>query len=50
MDFFKNFLVSPSLKVDNKYRLRLCNEKGWEYDSKSQWVFSYENKSAVEVR
>ncbi len=28
MDFFKNFLVRPSLEVDNKYRLRLCNEKG----------------------
>ena len=28
MDFFKNFLVRTSLKVDNKYRLRLCNDRG----------------------
>jgi len=28
VDFFKNFLVRTSLKVDNKYRLRLCNEGG----------------------
>ena len=28
MDFFKNFLVRTTLKVDNKCRLCLCNERG----------------------
>ena len=28
MDFFKNSLVRTTLKVDNKCRLRLCNERG----------------------
>ena len=41
MDFFKNFLARPSLKVDNSYSLHPYNRRGG-CDSKSRWIFSYE--------
>ncbi len=49
MDFFKNFLARPFLKVDNSYSLHPYNRRGG-CDSKSQWIFSYETGSEVEVR
>ena len=46
MDFFKNFLAIPSLKVDNSYSLHPYNRRGGG-DSKSRWIFSYETGSEV---